>query len=284
MAVVTGVVMCLISGCGTPGAQPTTTTSSTQDARSKPVAVRRADIVSVITVNGTVTATPEYAVTAHQDGVVVQANGWSEGDRVRPGSVLGWQPGQRIRATMEGTFVRWLVPNGMKVSAGVPVAVLRYGGFGIDAQVPAAQMFRLYRGVKDARAQMTGGPGPSRCAIVMHPSLARSTRPSGDTSGEPTKVPYPVLCLLGRSVRVVPGLSAVVGLNSGERDNVLVLPVTAVAGEAQKGTVARMVDGAPVTTPVTLGYSDGVQVEIRSGLAEGDEVLPYGPGLRTVVR
>ena len=65
----------------------------------------------------------------------------------------------------------------------------------------------------------------------------------------------------------------------GRAENVLVVPTTAVRGAAQSGTVWVMsADGATEERPVALGLTDGTQVQITQGLAEGDEILEFAPG------
>ena len=61
-------------------------------------------------------------------------------------------------------------------------------------------------------------------------------------------------------------------------ENVLVVPVTAVQGSVQSGRVwIPGADGEPVERPVTLGLTDGDQVEVTGGLTEGEMVLQFVP-------
>ncbi|AWB95203.1 hypothetical protein DCE93_05650 [Agromyces badenianii] len=80
-------------------------------------------------------------------------------------------------------------------------------------------------------------------------------------------------------VRVFPGLSAQVKISAGSADDVLVVPITAVEGGAETGVVWRVTpDGERTEQPVRLGLSDGTQVEVVEGVAEGDQVLQFVPG------
>jgi membrane fusion protein (multidrug efflux system) len=59
---------------------------------------------------------------------------------------------------------------------------------------------------------------------------------------------------------------------------VLVVPVTAVQGAVGNGTVWVVADGGePEERPVVLGLTDGEQIEVRDGLAEGESVLQFVP-------
>jgi multidrug efflux pump subunit AcrA (membrane-fusion protein) len=73
-------------------------------------------------------------------------------------------------------------------------------------------------------------------------------------------------------------MAATVAIRAGEVVDVLVLPVTAVQGSVQSGTVwVPGADGTPAERPVQLGLTDGQQVEITGGLTEGESVLEFVP-------
>ena len=81
------------------------------------------------------------------------------------------------------------------------------------------------------------------------------------------------------TVQVFAGLTAKVTIAGGLAENVLTLPATAVEGAAGTGVVYLIgSDGESVETPVTLGLSDGITVEITGGVEEGDLVLQFVPG------
>jgi macrolide-specific efflux system membrane fusion protein len=70
-----------------------------------------------------------------------------------------------------------------------------------------------------------------------------------------------------------------------EQNNVLLVPALAVTHQASSNTVLRAADqpvgGSPTVDPVTLGLSDGKQVEVISGLKENDTVLVEKANLTT---
>ena len=62
-----------------------------------------------------------------------------------------------------------------------------------------------------------------------------------------------------------------------EVKNALLVPAEAV----KDGKVIRVVDGRAALTPVEVGIRGSGQVEIKSGLAEGDVLVsPFNPGLK----
>ena len=70
-----------------------------------------------------------------------------------------------------------------------------------------------------------------------------------------------------------PTMTARVTINIGERKNTLVVPLSAVKEEKGQKYVEVMVNGKAQNSSVTLGLSDDEQVEILSGLQEGDQVV-----------
>jgi membrane fusion protein, multidrug efflux system len=73
-------------------------------------------------------------------------------------------------------------------------------------------------------------------------------------------------------------MGAPVGVQAGLAENVLVVPITAVQGSVQTGKVWMVgPDGAEEERTVTLGITDGDMIEVREGLAEGDQVLQFVP-------
>ena len=57
------------------------------------------------------------------------------------------------------------------------------------------------------------------------------------------------------------------------KNNALVVPAGAVQTQNGTSTVSVMRDGVPTVTPVELGLSSDTQVELLSGVQEGDLVV-----------
>jgi HlyD family secretion protein len=81
-------------------------------------------------------------------------------------------------------------------------------------------------------------------------------------------------------VSLKPGMTANLKIVVGQRENVLLVPALAVQ-QGEEGNVVMVQDspqGAAVQTPVEVGLSDGLYVEVVRGLNEGDQVvIEYQP-------
>ena len=73
--------------------------------------------------------------------------------------------------------------------------------------------------------------------------------------------------------RVKPGMSLSVAIITESKQNVLLVPTSAVKTSAGSSFVEILVNGAPQRTAVTVGSSSDTMIEITDGLAEGDLVV-----------
>ncbi|KGM14585.1 efflux RND transporter periplasmic adaptor subunit [Cellulomonas bogoriensis] len=265
-AVVLGALVACTSGGGPQGDPPPEVT----DAADAVVDVVRQDVVSVVAHGGRVVATPSVLVRAGADGELragVELDG-----QLEPGEPIAMVADRPVLAPAQGRLSRWSVPDGSVVAADTPVALLTYGGFGVEVDVPAGDAYRIYTVPTSGRANVDGGPGGLECDVVPGETDEREPATGGDEG-------IRFFCLLPMDAQVLAGLSARVGIETGRVEQALVLPVEAVTGSVQTGTVTKVTDGARATVDVGLGITDGVVIEITSGLEEGDTVLAYAPGL-----
>jgi membrane fusion protein (multidrug efflux system) len=73
-----------------------------------------------------------------------------------------------------------------------------------------------------------------------------------------------------------PGMYASVKVGVEHHDNVLTIPVEALAMEKTNAFVFKAAEGKAKKTAVTLGFNDGARAEVLTGLAEGDPVILVG--------
>jgi len=157
--------------------------------------------------------------------------------------------------------------------------------FNVSGSLPPEQLYRLLNQPTEAQVTIANGPAPFACTgLTISSPLAGAgaTGAPGDAaapaSGSPT-----VRCVVPADVTVFAGLAAKLVIGGGTAENVLVVPTTAVEGTAGTGNVyAVLPDGSNEKRPVTLGLNDGQNVQVLTGVAEGDVILQFVPGAAAV--
>jgi multidrug efflux pump subunit AcrA (membrane-fusion protein) len=184
---------------------------------------------------------------------------------------------------------------GQLVSIGDAVGQVAPPTFSVTGSLAPAQQYRLLNKPTDAQVAITGGPAAFTCtglSITTPLAGAGSGSSSGAGTGSSgsdgssagstgaTGSSTTVRCAVPAEVTVFAGLAAKMTISGGIAENVLVAPITAVEGSAGTGVVyvADPKGGTPTTRKVTLGISDGKQVQLTGGVVEGDMILEFVPG------
>ncbi len=299
-----------IAGCGT--GSPADNRAVT-DASSSAV-VEVGDISSVVALDATVVARPAFVITAHAPGTIhLSPPPEAVLDRVVVVATIGVGPSSsQVELPAYSGFATWLVRDGDPVTAGLPILAAYYSGLAVEASIPEDSLYRFYGPLGEMQAQIHRGPGPFSCPMLgdLAASPDGSTQPIGTprptaTAATPTSdgTANPVgtseaaamgpalisstsgtvalVCSPPRDLLLFPGMDAVLAVTTGEAHDVLTLPVEAVAGSSQRGLVTRVgSDGKTQRVEVQLGITDGIRIEIKSGLAAGDKVAVPGPFLQ----
>ena len=171
------------------------------------------------------------------------------------------------------------------VAVGDTVGSVAPGTLAVTATVSQADQFRLLAPPGTAEVEVQGGPAPFTCTgLTLGAAPADSAGiPDGGSAvpqGPPTGAGggTTARCQVPAGTTVFPGMGATVRIEAGLAENVLVVPVTAVQGSVQQGNVWVVGgDGVQEERAVTLGLTDGEQVEVREGLSEGEQVLQFVP-------
>lgn len=275
------------------------------------IEVTRGDVLSVIEVTGTVAADPATVVKSTSTGTVSRVR-VNVGDEVQRGTRLfdvtvSLEPtgGQTVTnpdgtttttpvrertrvdtviATGPGKVSTLDVIKGQETAIGTGVASIDPGTLKIKAPLTQQQQFRLLTPPASAQAQAPGGPAPFDCANLKTGAQV-TTNADGTTTngsqvdpmtGETTTAE--VTCDVPAGATVFAGMSANLTIDTGSATGVLVLPVSAVQGSVGTGKVwVPGTTGQPKEVDVVLGLTDGTNVEITSGLKEGDQVLEFAP-------
>lgn len=241
-----------------------------------------------VLLSGVVKADDAVPVKAPLDGTVIDVN-------VVVGSVVG--AGQQlavvkgvnsagrsvtaiISAPVAGTISAFsLVPN-QSTTAGTVVAQIAPPGFYVTATVQPIDRYRLLTAPEEALVTVSGGPAPFTCTNLTITTPLAGAATGGDGEGDPGLPPGTTArCVVPPEVTVFPDLIAQMTISAGVAENVLIVPVTAVLGAAESGIVYVVKeDGTTEEREVTLGLNDGINVEVTSGLSEGEIVLQFVPG------
>lgn len=185
----------------------------------------------------------KLTVTAPSDGIVffgsMTGGTWTGGD---PKSLKVGE-----KATAGTVLMTLFVPGKVRVALDIPEAKLSWVEPGMKATVtPTAWPQLSYEG---KLAEIT--------------PLGKT----GDVFGLTVEVPTV-------DTKIRPGMKAQVKLAAKKGDEVLVVPAGAVAGGKVR---VKGKDGKPQEREVKVGRSDGQQVEILSGLEEGEEIVTAAP-------
>ena len=276
----------------------------TADLSQQTVAVSVGRVESTVTLTGTVSADPAAVVRSTATGTVRRLRA-RVGDRVEATTALldltvpttppvsaapdapPPAPTTRtvtIRAGSAGTLASLAVLVDQEVAVGSDLATVSPGTLSVSAPLTQAQQFRLLRPPGSAEAQAPGGPAPFPCTDLRTEAAPVGAEPAAPAVPDPYSGMVPqtttaqLWCRVPPGTTVFPGMSATLTVRTGEADGALLVPVTAVQGTVESGTVwLPGPDGTPQERPVRLGITDGTQVQVLEGLAEGDEVLQFTP-------
>ena len=198
-----------------------------------------------------------------------------------------------INSPASGTVTGFTALLKQSVGVGEELGQVGPGTFTVVSSLTAAQQYRMLDQPSSATVTVPGGPAPFTCTSLEVGSADPNAKPAPQQPVDPygydpygqaqspadTTVTGQIRCAVPSDQRVFTGLTATVSVVAGEATDVLTLPVTAVKGDYATGTVyvVGAAGGEPTEVQIELGLTDGVIVEVKSGLDEGDTVLEYVP-------
>lgn len=265
------------------------------------IGVKRGTIREVVLSTGTVQPENELAIKPPIDGRAEEVL-VAIGDKVKKGQVLAWMSSSEraalldvartkgekelerwedfykpaaLVAPLDGTIIGKSVVPGQVVTASDTVFTMS------DHLIVAASLDEtdLAKIALKQRVEMVLDAYPSQPFTGQVERIAfNSTTVNNVTTFEVDILPDQVPDFM-RS-----GMSADLTFIMAEHDNVLLVPILAVTTQGAQDTVLLATDPSGFGSriqPVTLGINDGKQVEIVSGLQEGNAVLVEKPDLTT---
>ncbi|MFT4234477.1 MAG: efflux RND transporter periplasmic adaptor subunit, partial [Microbacterium sp.] len=178
-----------------------------------------------------------------------------------------------ITAPADGTLSAFTPISGQMLSVADVVGAVAPSTFRVQGTIAPEDRYKLIDQPTEADIVITGGPTFTCSGLTIDTPLA------GSDDADAGTVTTTIRCAVPTDVTVFPGLAATMTVAGGLAENVIVVPVTAVLGSAETGTVF-VADDAGDAEPkqVSLGLNDGTNIEVTDGLAEGDEIFEYAPG------
>lgn len=228
------------------------------------VTVQQGSLTPTVSAKATVAQALPFVVTAPARGDFECFV--SEGQQLTAGTVMGKVGSLKLLAPCDVTVCH-TAENG-DVPKNYPVITLSYTGFALQIDADCFLRSLPENAELNARFQITDGIGPTDVLAVVVPSEDDGTPKTGVLQ-----------CLIPQEDDVLTGQSATVVVRSETRKDVLILPLSAVAGRQNIGAVSLLQDGETVETTVQLGASDGAYIEILAGVNEGDKVSDIPPNL-----
>lgn len=190
-------------------------------------------------------------------------------------------------APKAGKIASFAKELGDDVAKGDAVASVQQLSFRATGSISPIDQYRLVDMPESATVTINGGPAPFECDDLSLGGSAPAPAPSGEF--DPAEEPQfqggaeggggvSISCRVPDDVQVFDGLPMGMAIDAGTAEDVLVVPVTAVRGLVDSGTVWVTDAGEPVQREVRLGVSDGNVVQVKKGLKEGENILEFVPG------
>lgn len=268
---------------GSSAATPPTATPHGPEPRRATVEV--ANIRSAVTLDGVLAPALARPTRSPIEGRVVETT-VATASTVATGQVIARvmaSDGTTTEAVADssGTLDLWLVASGDQVHQGDVLASIQSATLDGVATVPADILYRFYTMPTTATVLLDHGPAPFDCPITslggttLDPSSTVDAPVSGSLSPQAdTGSPAEMRCSVPENIVGFPGVPLKLAVVTGEADAALVLPLQAVAGDAQQGFVTVVAaDGGHSRRTVRLGITDGVPIQVVDGLQAGDTVL-----------
>jgi HlyD family secretion protein len=155
----------------------------------------------------------------------------------------------------------WVTPNSSFISV-VDIVIVR-----LVANIVEKDLRRISSGMK-ADVEVDAFPGEQFVGRIAH--VAPVLDPATRTAQIEVEIE-------NRQFRLKPGMYAKVTFTVERRENVLVVPANAIVDlQDKKGVYLPSEGDVAKFHPVTLGMSSVADVEVRSGLSEGAQVISTG--------
>lgn len=278
---------------------------SAADVGAAPVEVELGTVSSLLVLDATVQPEPGKALKANKGGSVTHL--WLDnGDTVENGApvVNVAAPAEPAAGESEDgeaagpatTEVTLYAPAsgtikgmgdvqvGDVLEPGATVATVAPDQFRAVAAVPANDLYRLYEDPDDIMLKIDKGPPAAECEFIGLGAAEEGSAPAPEEADpftgelEGGGPGAELSCRVPSDLQVFDGVQGKLSVSTGEAEDVVAVPVTAVRGTAAEGEVIVVAeDGSEETREVALGLSDGQLVEVTEGLSVGETIMDPVP-------
>ena len=260
-----------LSACSAIGQTDENNLTDSATSAEKTVSVVRGTITPTVSTQTTIVPAVPFIISSPENGIFNTAVELEE--KITAGQIIGTVNGKELKSPVDGTITS-IAPSNESVPSNYPVAIVHYTGFAFNVEADNfLSTLPEYAELK-AKFQVYDGVGPTDMIAVVSPAA--------DENAFTGIVPQEGIlqCLISQTVDVKSGQSATVVITATTRNDVLILPLSVIAGREGTGLVTVITpNGERVETKVTLGVTDGANIEILSGLEEGDVVSATPPNL-----
>ena len=260
-----------LSACSAIGQTDENNLTDSATSAEKTVSVVRGTITPTVSTQTTIVPAVPFIISSPENGIFNSAVELEE--KITAGQIIGTVNGKELKSPVDGTITS-IAPSNESVPSNYPVAIVQYTGFALNVEADNfLSTLPEYAELK-AKFQVYDGVGPTDMIAVVSPAADENVF----TGIVPQK--GILQCLISQTVDVKSGQSATVVITATTRNDVLILPLSVIAGRQGTGLVTVITpNGERVETKVTLGVTDGANIEILSGLEEGDVVSATPPNL-----
>ncbi|MGW1175157.1 efflux RND transporter periplasmic adaptor subunit [Kitasatospora sp. NPDC002543] len=252
-------------GSSTPAPQTTTITTTKVDDAAVAQAQQQVTTAQTNLANARA-ALAGTTLTASVDGTVASVSG---------------KPGDTVGATASGTAATKSSGTGASSTAAPSgfIVLTNPTGMQVTANFSELDSLKLKKG-EAATVTLNAQSDTKLNATVLSVSPLPSSSGSGGSAGSAAVQYAATLQLNGDTSTLRTGLSATVQVITGEADNALSLPTSALSGTGTSRTATLVQpDGASERVTVGVGVEGDSTVQVVSGLKEGDKVeLPTTSG------
>ena len=260
-----------LSACSAIGQTDENNLTDSATSAEKTVSVVRGTITPTVSTQTTIVPAVPFIISSPENGIFNSAVELEE--KITAGQIIGTVNGKELKSPVDGTITS-IAPSNESVPSNYPVAIVQYTGFALNVEADNfLSTLPEYAELK-AKFQVYDGVGPTDMIAVVSPAAVDNAF-TGIVPQEGI-----LQCLISQTVDVKSGQSATVVITATTRNDVLILPLSVIAGRQGTGLVTVITpNGERVETKVTLGVTDGANIEILSGLEEGDVVSATPPNL-----